>query len=211
LAAVRAKTYYDTIDFQPGSPPLIISEPVEEDVVAMEQDIKKAKTQADAVIMFIHWGIRWLPKIVATYQPPIAHAAIDAGVDLIIGHHSHVPKAVEVYKGKVCFYSIGNFMTTGSGPRVPTEWNLYWYQVEQDSLYHFPIHCKQTILPKITITKQGVARVAFLPAYINKLAQPEILTSQNPRFQEVVQYLEWVSDYTPHKFRVEGDEVVVET
>ncbi|MFH1087871.1 MAG: CapA family protein, partial [Chloroflexota bacterium] len=47
LAAVRAKTYYDTIDFQPGSPPLIISEPVEEDVVAMEQDIKKAKTQAD--------------------------------------------------------------------------------------------------------------------------------------------------------------------
>ncbi len=50
--------------------------------------------------------VRLIPKTLATYQPLVAHAAIDAGADLIIGHHPHVPKAVEIYKGKVCFYSI---------------------------------------------------------------------------------------------------------
>jgi poly-gamma-glutamate synthesis protein (capsule biosynthesis protein) len=35
---------------------------------------------------------------------------IDAGADLIIGHHPHVPHAVEIYKGKVVFYSLGNFV-----------------------------------------------------------------------------------------------------
>ena len=137
---------------------------------------------------------------------------VEAGADLILGHHSHCPKAVEVYKGKVCFYSSGNFLTTGShAKRPPVEWNLFWFQNDPDSLYDFPIHCKQTILPKIVFSKQGIERIAFLPAYINKLAQPEVLDAKHPRFQELVDYMEWVSDYVPHKFRVEGNEVVVET
>jgi poly-gamma-glutamate capsule biosynthesis protein CapA/YwtB (metallophosphatase superfamily) len=53
------------------------------------------------------------PKTIATYQPIVAYAAIDAGADTIIGHHPHVLKAVEVYKGRVRCYSFGNFMTTG--------------------------------------------------------------------------------------------------
>jgi len=216
IAPMRAHTYYAPIDFQPGSPPAIISVPLEEDMAAMRQDIKRAKAGADAVVIFIHWGIRFIPKIVAGYQPPVAHAAMDAGADLILGHHSHVPKAVEVYKGKVCFYSIGNFMTTGSHSEpLPVSWNLLtspvWYQVEPDSLYYFPTHCKQTILPKVVFSKRGVERVAFLPACINKLAQPDVLDSKDSRFHEVVQTMEWVSDYVPHKFRVDGNEVVVES
>ncbi len=212
IAPIRASTSYDPIDFQPGSPPNIISVPLEEDIVAMQEDIKKAKEQADSVVIFIHWGIRWVPKIVAAYQPPVAYAAIDAGADIILGHHSHVPKAVEIYKGKACFYSIGNLMTTGShDKRLPVEWNLFWWKPDPDSLFGFPIHCKRTILPKIVFSKQGIERISFLPAYINKLAQPEVLDSNNPRFQEIVEYMEWVSDYVPHKFRVEGSEVVVET
>ncbi|MBI2987676.1 MAG: CapA family protein [Deltaproteobacteria bacterium] len=215
IAPMRASTYYEPVDFQPGSPPNIITVPLEEDIAAMREDIERAKAAVDSVIIFIHWGIRLFPKIVAAYQPPVAHAAIDAGADLILGHHSHVPKAVEVYKGKVCFYSIGNFLTNGSHKKRPeVEKNMFisplWYQVEVDSLYCFPIHCKQTILPKIVFSKRGVERVSFLPALINELAQPEVLDSKDPRFQEVVQTMEWVSDFVPHKFRVEGNEVVVE-
>ncbi len=212
IAPMRASTYYERIDFHPGSPPRIISVPLEEDIAAMQEDIKRAKGQADSVVIFIHWGICFLPKTLATYQPPVAHAAIDAGADIILGHHAHVPKAVEVYKGKVCFYSIGNFMTTGShAEELPIRWDLLWYQRDPDSLYYFPIQCKQTILPKVVFSKQGIERISFLPAYINKLAQPEVLDSNDSRFQEIVQYLEWVSDYVPHKFRVEGNEVVVES
>ena len=67
------------------------------------------------------------------------------------------------------------------------------------------------MIPKITVTKSGVERVAILPAYINKLAQPEVLQQGNPLFDEVLRELEWVSDYVPHTFKVVGDEVLVET
>jgi hypothetical protein len=47
-----------------------------------------------------HWGVIWVPRVIADYQVTVAHACIDAGADLVLGHHAHVPKAIEVYKGK---------------------------------------------------------------------------------------------------------------
>ena len=117
IAPMRAYTYYLPEDSQPGTPPTVMSVPYEEDIAALQADIRKAKQQADVVIMSIHWGLHHVTKTICDYQQPVAHAAIDAGADLILGHHAHSIKAVEVYKGKVCFYSIGNFMTTGLAKR----------------------------------------------------------------------------------------------
>lgn len=217
VAPARAHTYYSPEEFQPGTPPRIITVPYEEDVHAMQEDIRKAKQQADAVIVSIHWGLRLVPKTICTYQPPIAHAAIDAGADLILGHHAHSIKAVEVYKGKVCFYSIGNLMTTGSPKTAPStfEWNLVWFQIDPECLpphgrYFFPAHCRMTMVPKAVIGKKGVERVSFLPAFINPRAQPYVVAPDDPRFDEILKFTEWVSDQHPHRFRVEGNEVVVE-
>ena len=149
--------------------------------------------------------------MIATYQPPIAHAAIDAGADLILGHHPHLLKAVEVYKGKVCFYSIGSFLSTGSHTiKTPCKWNLYWYHVDPESLCSFPIESNITMIAKVVLSKKGVEKVSFLPTYVNKLAQPEALNREEPRFREVLEYAEWVSDQFPHSFKVEGNEVVVQ-
>jgi hypothetical protein len=43
-----------------------------------------------------------------------AHAVIDAGADAVIGHGPHVPRAMELYKGHLIAYSLGNFATHGS-------------------------------------------------------------------------------------------------
>lgn len=43
-----------------------------------------------------------------------AHAAVDAGADLVIGHGPHVPRAMEVYRGRLIAYSLGNFATHGA-------------------------------------------------------------------------------------------------
>jgi Bacterial capsule synthesis protein PGA_cap len=218
VAPARAHTYYAPEEFQPGAPPRIITVPYEEDVRAMQDDIRKAKERADAVVVSIHWGLRLVPKTICSYQPPIAHAAIDAGADLILGHHAHSIKAVEVYKGKVCFYSIGNLMTTGSPKTSPStiEWNLLWFQIDPECLppqgrYFFPAHCRMTMIPKAVIGRNGVERVSFLPAFINPRAQPYVVESGDPKFGEILKFTEWVSDEHPHRFRVEGNEVVVET
>jgi hypothetical protein len=42
-----------------------------------------------------------------------ARAAVDAGADLVLGHGPHVPRAMEVYEGKLIVYSLGNFLTYG--------------------------------------------------------------------------------------------------
>ena len=56
-----------------------------------------------------------------------------------------------------------------------------------------------------------VALVCFFPLFINAQAQPYALKPGDPKFKEVLEFTEWVSDQHPHKFTVEGDEVVVET
>jgi poly-gamma-glutamate synthesis protein (capsule biosynthesis protein) len=218
IAPLRAHTHYAAEEFQPGAPPTVITVPYEGDVAALREDIGKARRQADVVIVSIHWGLRLVPKTICTYQPPIARAAIDAGADLILGHHAHSIKAVEVYKGKVCFYSVGNLMTTGAPKHSPStyDWNLVWLPIDEECLlpggrYFFPSHCRMTMLPKVVMSRRGVEKVSFLPAYINRRAQPFVVAPDDPKFGEILKFTEWVSDQHAHKFRVEGNEVVVET
>jgi poly-gamma-glutamate synthesis protein (capsule biosynthesis protein) len=61
------------------------------------------------------------------------------------------------------------------------------------------------------MSRKGIERVSFLPAYINPRAQPYAVSTDDPTFDEILKFTEWVSDQHPHKFRVEGNEVVIET
>src|SRR6185437_1174837 len=56
-----------------------------------------------------HWGVHFEPATIAMYQVEAAHAAIDAGADLILGHHPHTIKGIEYYKGKPILYGMPNF------------------------------------------------------------------------------------------------------
>jgi len=71
-------------------------------------DVANARRQADYVIVSFHWG-REATGMPQTYQRDTAHKAIEAGADVIIGHHPHVLQGVERYKRGIIFYSLGNF------------------------------------------------------------------------------------------------------
>jgi poly-gamma-glutamate synthesis protein (capsule biosynthesis protein) len=71
--------------------------------------IKRAKQEADLVIVNIHWGTEYQHEF-GDSQKQIGHEFIDSGADLIIGHHPHVVEGMEIYKGKAIFYSLGNFI-----------------------------------------------------------------------------------------------------
>ena len=68
-----------------------------------------------------------------------------------------------------------------------------------------------TMFAKAVFSKKGVEKVSFLPVFINGQAQPAVVAPDDPKFREILDWMEWVSDSHPHKFRVEGNEVVVET
>ena len=82
------------------------------------QEIEKLKTgkggktgseKADFIVIYPHWGEEYKPLIQRRLQIK-AHQFIDAGADLIVGHHPHVVAAKEEYKGKLIYYSLGNFV-----------------------------------------------------------------------------------------------------
>lgn len=71
--------------------------------------IKKYDSQVDWLILSLHWGNEYLsnPEV---WRVNFAHQFIDAGADIIHGHHPHVLQSKEIYQGKPIFYSLGNFI-----------------------------------------------------------------------------------------------------
>lgn len=76
---------------------------------SMEKNIQDLKDEgAQVIIASFHWGEE-KAEYPNDVQVELAHAAIDAGADLVLGHHPHVLQGIEQYKGKNIVYSLGNF------------------------------------------------------------------------------------------------------
>ena len=79
------------------------------DLEKMAENVQTARSQADFVIVSLHAGDEYSANP-NPMQVTFAHAAIDAGADLVLGHHPHVVQKIEEYKQKFIFYSLGNFV-----------------------------------------------------------------------------------------------------
>ena len=117
----------------------------------MAEAIKGAKQKTDFVIVSMHAGIEYAGKP-NNSQINFAHAAIDAGADLVIGHHPHVVQTVEKYKGKFIFYSLGNFV---------------FDQPQSEET-------KEGLAVKIYFAKNRINKISLLPVVMENLAQPRI-------------------------------------
>jgi poly-gamma-glutamate synthesis protein (capsule biosynthesis protein) len=86
----------------------------------------------------------------------MARKIIDAGADLIIGHHPHVLRGVENYKHGVIAYSLGNFVC-----------DMAWDK-----------RLRESLIFSCSLTKTGIRDIELTPVYINDTYQPEILKGQ---------------------------------
>ena len=193
MATVRVSTSYEPQPRHmevPGSPPIIHTHPDPKDTAAMVEDVLGAKEQADLVVISWHWGLSGATGgasagHILPYQVELAHAAIDAGAGLIIGHHPHRLEGIEVYRGKVIFYSLGNFA----------------FEVHSGSR-------QQTIIARCVTNGGEVQRVSFLPTYIDEQSQPVPVSPDEG--SEIIRGLEEMSAAFETRFRVDGEEVVIE-
>lgn len=105
---------------RPGLPPAIITWADARSLAEFTGDLRALRAQADVVVASHHWG---LFEEVLDYQVEIAHAAIDAGADVVMGHGPHYACAVEMYRDKPIFYGLGSFsFHTGHGGRAHGDW-----------------------------------------------------------------------------------------
>jgi len=99
---------------------------VEELLVRVPNDVRNAKLQHDIVIVSFHWGqeLDYKPN---RNQINLGRATIDAGADLVLGHHSHRINPIEKYQGRYIVYSLGNFSFAGNNK--PSDMSTFLFQV----------------------------------------------------------------------------------
>jgi poly-gamma-glutamate synthesis protein (capsule biosynthesis protein) len=215
VAPLRAHTTYEFVEWQAGMPVRAITTPYEEDLARMTECVAAAKAAAHVVVLSLHWGLHFVPRVLADYQPIAAKAAFEAGADLILGHHPHVPKAIEMHRdNKACFYSLGNFMfstNTALKPGYVDKMRRYGVAADVDEYPNCPHgeDSHRSLIAKAVLSRNGLERTSFLPVQIDKELRPEPLRHGQPRFDENVRFMDWASQGYNHQFAVEGDEVVV--
>lgn len=72
-------------------------------------NLAKSLNPDSFLIVSMHWGEEYQKKN-SVFQGKLAHKIIEAGADVIVGHHPHVVQNIEIYKNKPIFYSLGNFV-----------------------------------------------------------------------------------------------------
>ncbi len=129
----------------------------------LEQRIREVEEECDFVVVYVHWGVERVeyPK---EYQHELAKKYIDAGADLVIGSHSHVPQGIEYYKGVPIIYCLGNFIFT---PKTVDTYAL-----------------------KVVFTKTGETTLQVIPVAARNACTKELTGDSATSF---IEYLESIS------------------
>ncbi len=112
----------------------------ERDVAEVLQQVRSARQQADFVFVTIHthepgnWS-----EVPPEFLERFARAAIDAGADMFLGHGPHQVRAIEIYKGRPIFYSLGNFLFQFEtfGPQAADVYETYNLDVFRTTIGEF--------------------------------------------------------------------------
>ena len=80
-----------------------------ENLEKLKATIYKLKAECDFIVATMHAGVEYT-RTPNQAQKNFAHAAIDAGADMVIGSHPHWIQTMEKYNDKYIFYSLGNFI-----------------------------------------------------------------------------------------------------
>ncbi len=124
----------------------------------LQDDVARLNSEVDILIVTMHAGAEY--KYTANPQQiDFAHTAIDAGADLVIGHHPHVPQPVENYHDKWIFYSLGNFI-----------FDQAWSQETTEGL-----------IAKIVFNEKKIFAIELIPVIIENYSTPRIATKEESK------------------------------
>jgi poly-gamma-glutamate synthesis protein (capsule biosynthesis protein) len=114
-------------------------------------DVTAAAEKADLVIVILHSGFEYVSQP-SQIQAEVAQSAINAGANLVIGHHSHVLQGISFYNGGVIVYGLGNFA----------------FEIDGDP---------STAMLNVWLDESGVRQVEIVPAVIQFGGQPRLAES----------------------------------
>jgi poly-gamma-glutamate synthesis protein (capsule biosynthesis protein) len=102
---LSAHRYRGWLRISPRAP---LTTPDAASLQSMATDIREARAAAQRVVVALHKGIVHTPARLAPYERTVAQAAIDAGADVVVGHHAHILRGIEIHRGRPIFHGLGN-------------------------------------------------------------------------------------------------------
>ncbi len=168
-------------------------------LVTLAEDIQLAKAQADFVVVAFHKGIVHTRARLAPYERPLAHAAAEAGCDVVIGHHAHIVRGIEFHRGVPIFHGLGNgcVVTRALSPDQTSPERAAWarkrkqlFGFEPDPAYVLaPFHPEavNALLGRVRIEANGKLRVGFIPVHVDPPGRPRVAPEAGQRIADYIQ------------------------
>ena len=193
----------DTADGAPIAPAANLERVTDEALSILEADIAALRQNADFVMVALHKGIVHTPARLAPYERAISQAAIDAGADVVIGHHAHIVRGIEFHRGKPIFHGLGNacVVTSALSPAQDHPARAAWAQrrktmfgFEPDPAYTLaPFHPEaiNAMLGRLTLHPDGRVDAGIVP--VDVLAPGRPVLAQGERKNAVARYIEQIT------------------
>jgi poly-gamma-glutamate capsule biosynthesis protein CapA/YwtB (metallophosphatase superfamily) len=218
----RAGCAYVRIETSDGTP-IVPSAPLEHinevSLAAMKDAITSARRDADIVIVALHKGIVHTPVRLSPYERPLAQAAVDAGCDIVLGHHAHIVRGIELYHGKPIFHGLGNgcVVTRALSPQQSHPARAAWarkrrelFGFEPDPAYELaPFHPEavNAMLGRVRVFEDGTMQSGFTPVYVEPPGRPVLATgTQAVRVVEYLEHITLKAGMPALRVRREGDD-----
>jgi len=145
----------------------------------LQQAIEGVAGEHDFTVVSFHWGIEY-EDYPQEYQREFARRAIDAGADIVIGHHPHVIQGIEIYRGKLIAYSLGDFVFD-----------------------HYSRKTGETFVLKVELDDGELARVDIIPVYADFSGRPAIVEGKEA--QAILSRLKTISEPLKTEINITGD------
>jgi poly-gamma-glutamate capsule biosynthesis protein CapA/YwtB (metallophosphatase superfamily) len=220
----RAGCAYVRIDTRDGgtvTPTAELLAPDAESLAAMQRDIEAAAAH-DFVAVALHKGVVHKPAKLAPYERAVSQAAIEAGADVVLGHHAHLIRGIEWYRGKPIFHGLGNgcVVTRALSPAQDHPARAAWAQrrrqmfgFEPDPDYWLaPFHPEavNAMLARIRWHDDGGIEAGFVPVYVEPPGRPVLAGGEQAA--AVTAYVARITaeaGLPPVSFSIRADMVVV--
>jgi Bacterial capsule synthesis protein PGA_cap len=205
-AYVHVLTHYELSHASPGGPPDVYTFADPGTLDDMVADIETLRSHVDIAIVALHKGLGHTPATVGMYERQIARAAIDAGADVVVGHHAHILQGMEVYRNRPIFHGLGNFAIStkalnidGNSSPERRAWSerrrkLFGFEPDPEYLtYPFHPEAKNAVIAYCEFDREGIKSAGFTPCFVNRHSQPEVLggdVSDDERGRAVARYVE---------------------
>jgi poly-gamma-glutamate synthesis protein (capsule biosynthesis protein) len=204
--ANRAGCAYVRVNTADGSPitPAADLVAIDRDSLAeFERDIAAARADCDLLGVALHKGIVHTPARLAAYERPLAHAAVDAGADIVVGHHAHILRGIEMYRGRAIFHGLGNgcVVTRALSPEQDHPSRAAWAErrqklfgfVPDPSYFLAPFHPEAVHAMFATVRRDadGTLQAGFIPVYVEAPGRPVL--AQGAAYRQVVAYVDKIT------------------